>query len=133
MTNFRRLDVAKSVTGSVIPPALSCGFSRKSLKFKGSPRERYRPDIWHGKCFKGGSTLNWEMDVQYATRALATSTASPRQHPSADTTLLELVQTLSEITEDEGEIVATALHMLRSGSVQLTGGFQGAPGAGFID
>jgi hypothetical protein len=39
-------------------------------------------------------------------------------------TLLELVRAISEVTEDEEEIVATAVHMLRSGSVRLCGNFR---------
>jgi hypothetical protein len=44
-----------------------------------------------------------------------------------DTTLLELVRTVGEITDDETEIVATVIHMLRSGTVRLTGAFRGEP------
>ena len=66
-------------------------------------------------------------------KALSESTLQPGPHASVDTTLLELLRTLGEVTTDESEIVATALHMLRSGSVRLTGSFQGAPSAGFID
>ncbi len=39
-------------------------------------------------------------------------------------TLLELIRAISEVTEDEEEIVATAVHMLRSGSVRLCGNFR---------
>ena len=41
-------------------------------------------------------------------------------------TLLELVDAVSDVTEDEQEIVATVLHMLRSGAVKLCGNFRGA-------
>ena len=40
------------------------------------------------------------------------------------TTLLELVRALSEITGDENEIVATVLHMVREKRVQLNGNFR---------
>jgi hypothetical protein len=43
------------------------------------------------------------------------------------TTLLELVRTIGEITDDEAEIVATVIHMLRSGHVELAGNFRGEP------
>jgi hypothetical protein len=43
------------------------------------------------------------------------------------TTLLELVRTIGEITDDEAEIVATVIHMLRSGQVELAGSFRGEP------
>ena len=69
----------------------------------------------------------------YATNALPGNAAKADPQASVDTTLLELMRTLGEITSDESEIVATALHMLRSGSIQLTGSSQNAPRAGFID
>jgi hypothetical protein len=40
-------------------------------------------------------------------------------------TLLDLVRAVAEATEDDGEVVATVLHLLRSGSVRLTGTFRG--------
>ena len=49
------------------------------------------------------------------------------------TTLLELVRTIGEITEDEAEIVATVLQMLRSGHVKLTGSFRDEPIRSFSD
>ena len=42
-----------------------------------------------------------------------------------DTTLLELVQTIAEDTDDDREIVATVLHLLRSRRVRLVGSFRG--------
>ncbi len=44
-----------------------------------------------------------------------------------ETTLLELVHELGEITTDEREIVATVLSMLNSGSIRLRGNFRGCP------
>jgi hypothetical protein len=46
-----------------------------------------------------------------------------RQNEPQHLTLLELVEALCEITSDEREVVATALYMLRSGRVRLTGNF----------
>ena len=43
------------------------------------------------------------------------------------TTLLELVRAIGEVTNDDREIVATVLHMLRSGRARLSGNFRGAP------
>lgn len=43
------------------------------------------------------------------------------------TTLLDLVRSIAEVTDDEQEIVATVMHMLRSGRVRLTGNFRDAP------
>ena len=41
------------------------------------------------------------------------------------TTLLELVRTLGEVTDDDREVVATVVHMLQTGRVRLTGSFRG--------
>jgi len=40
-------------------------------------------------------------------------------------TLLELVQAVSEVTEDDQEVIATIVHLLRSGRVRLVGNFRG--------
>ena len=42
------------------------------------------------------------------------------------TTLLDLVRTIGSVTEDDREVVATVLHMLRTGRVRLCGNFSGA-------
>ncbi len=42
-------------------------------------------------------------------------------------TLLELVQAIGEVTEDDGEVVATVIALLRSGRVRLCGNFRGLP------
>jgi len=42
-------------------------------------------------------------------------------------TLLELVQTVCEVTGNDREVVATVRHMLLSGSVKLSGNFRGQP------
>ncbi len=42
-------------------------------------------------------------------------------------TLLDLVRAVGEVTDDDREIVATVLHMLRSGRVRLSGSFRGVP------
>jgi hypothetical protein len=43
------------------------------------------------------------------------------------TTLLDLVRVIGEVTDDDREIVATVLYMLRSGHVRLSGSFRGVP------
>ena len=43
------------------------------------------------------------------------------------TTLLDLVRAIGEVTDDDREIVATVLHMLRSGHVRLFGNFRDVP------
>jgi len=42
-----------------------------------------------------------------------------------DTTLLELVQAVSQEAENENEVVATVLHLLRTGRARLIGSFRG--------
>ena len=50
----------------------------------------------------------------------------PEPDPLAEPwTLLDLVQAVAEATEDDGEVVATVLYLLRSGSVRLVGSFRG--------
>jgi hypothetical protein len=44
----------------------------------------------------------------------------------AEATLLDLVRAVSDETEDEREVVATVLHLVRSGRVRLVGSFRGA-------
>jgi len=50
-----------------------------------------------------------------------------KAHEPRQVTLLELVYALSEVTEDDREVVATALDMLRSGRVRLRGTFRNTP------
>lgn len=42
-------------------------------------------------------------------------------------TILDLISALNEVTSDEAEVLATALHMIRSGRVRLHCGAQAAP------
>ena len=54
----------------------------------------------------------------------------PIHEPSAkdqvvETTLLELVQTIGELTPDDREVVATVIEMLHNGRVRLIGNFRG--------
>ncbi len=44
---------------------------------------------------------------------------------AVETTLLELVQTVGELTDDDREVVQTVVEMLRSGRVRLIGSFRG--------
>jgi hypothetical protein len=48
-------------------------------------------------------------------------------------TLLELVRAVGEVTTDDREVVATVLHMLRSGSVRLCGCLRNEPLDSFDD
>jgi len=61
--------------------------------------------------------------------AVAFRAEPPAETPgaAADVTLLELVQAISEVTDDDREIVATVLYMLRSGHARLCGTFRDEP------
>jgi hypothetical protein len=66
-------------------------------------------------------------------RATARSWGRARPDPAVHLTLLELVRTVGEITDDETEIVATVIHMLRSGTVKLAGSFRNEPIRHLVD
>ena len=55
---------------------------------------------------------------------LRTRVAHPGSAP-LETTLLELVRAVGEVTQDDREIVATVRHLLCSGRVVLCGSFRG--------
>jgi len=61
--------------------------------------------------------------VLAATRMPQPHTSIVRDDP-VETTLLDLVQVIGEVTEDEREVVATVLHLLRDGRVRLVGNFR---------
>ena len=42
------------------------------------------------------------------------------------TTLLELVKAVNEVTDSEDEVIATVVHLVNSGTVRLCGTFKGA-------
>jgi hypothetical protein len=67
----------------------------------------------------------------------SSSRRAPRRRRANDTavrlTLLELVRTVGEITDDEAEIVATVVHLLRSGKVKLAGNFRDEPLSQLLD
>lgn len=60
-------------------------------------------------------------------------TSLPGPDATVNTTLLELVRTIGEITDDETEIVATVIHLLRAGTVKLTGSFRDTPTDQLLD
>ena len=61
--------------------------------------------------------------------SIATQRAQTIRETGADavveTTLLDLVTTLGELTEDDREVVTTVVELLRSGRVRLIGNFRG--------
>lgn len=58
-------------------------------------------------------------------RLTSGNVARVREDP-VETTLLELVEVVGDVTDDEREVVATVLDLLRSGRVRLIGNFRGA-------
>jgi hypothetical protein len=63
------------------------------------------------------------MSAAASMQANATAVARTRSRGSGPrpTTLLELVRSISEVTDDDHEIVATVLHLLRTRQVRLCG------------
>ena len=49
------------------------------------------------------------------------------RHLPSSVTLLELVQAIAECTDDDREVVTTAIAMLTRGRVILRGNFRGVP------
>jgi hypothetical protein len=62
-----------------------------------------------------------------AAAASQTREIAPAQREARVTTLLALVRAVGEVTRDDREVVATILHLLRSGDVRLCGNFRNAP------
>lgn len=60
-----------------------------------------------------------------ATQTQTRTQATPRFR--TQTTLLELVAAVSEVAENEAELVATVLELLESGRARLTGNFRDIP------
>jgi hypothetical protein len=58
-------------------------------------------------------------------RALRRAADAPWKGKSVEVTLLELVTAVSQIAKSDEEVVATVMHLLRSGRVRLRGSFRG--------
>jgi len=61
---------------------------------------------------------------------MAAAVSIPVQRFHADTlevTLWELVWAVSQVADNEREVIATVAHMLESGSVKLVGNFRDCP------
>ena len=79
---------------------------------------------WHESCsllLRTGGTGMRTAVTRVPDCGLPLSGAEPEQ-----VTLLELVRAVSEVTDDDREIVATVRHMLQSGRVRLCGNFRNA-------
>jgi hypothetical protein len=60
--------------------------------------------------------------------AITIPVRNPAHHPdSLDVTLWELVWAVSQVADNEREVIATVAHMLESGSVHLVGNFRDCP------
>ena len=55
---------------------------------------------------------------------MAAATQLPNKSAPIETTLLELVQLLEELTEDDQLVVATVCDLLKRGEVRLIGNFR---------
>jgi len=60
-----------------------------------------------------------------AAAARLTSRDPASESAVVETTLLELVQTIGELTDDDREVVSTVSELLKSGHVRLIGSFRG--------
>jgi hypothetical protein len=65
--------------------------------------------------------------IQHTHSIHEVSTAEEARRTPQHLTLLELIDTIAEVTDDEREIVATVMHMLASGRVCLAGNFRQEP------
>lgn len=79
---------------------------------------------WHESCSFPLSL--WETSMR-SDLMQALATPLPLGSDEAEqVTLLELVRAVSEVTEDDREVVATVRHLLQSGRVRLCGNFRNA-------
>jgi hypothetical protein len=62
-----------------------------------------------------------------AAAATLTTPVDPEYADSLDVTLWELVWAVSQVADNEREVIATVAHMLETGSVRLVGSFRGCP------
>jgi len=69
-------------------------------------------------------TLAASVPVAYRHVVRSVPAAQPTPARPQEFTLLELVEAVSEVTQDEREIVAAVMHMLSSGRVRLAGNFR---------
>jgi hypothetical protein len=101
-------------------------YLRNYLNRLNSPEILPRARSWHGPCFysaaRRGDAMGAAQVLPVAGSAGEAGDPAPRE-----TTLLELVRALGEVTSDDREIVATVLWMLRSGRVKLCGNFRDCP------
>ena len=56
-----------------------------------------------------------------------TTQAQPAYADSLEVTLWELVWAVSQVADNEREVIATVAHMLETGSVRLVGNFRDCP------
>ena len=71
-----------------------------------------------------------------ATRRRASGSATAKRSPrgaAQQLTLLELIESVTDCTDDDKEVVATVIRMLGSGAVTLRGNFRGEPASRFRD
>ena len=80
---------------------------------------------WHESC----SSLLWRgrMSMRTNLRHVTEIPIPLGSDEPEQVTLLELVRAISEVTDDEREVVATVRDMLQSGRVRLCGNFRNTP------
>ena len=78
------------------------------------PVDTFAQDVWHDIC----STLEVMPNMQlYSCQPFAQEIIS--MATSHDLTLLDVIQAVSEVAENDREIIATVVHLISSGQVRL--------------
>jgi len=78
--------------------------------------------------FDGGTVPARGAEREGSTMAAAVSIPVQTFHADAlEVTLWELVWAVSQVADNEREVIATVAHMLESGSVKLVGNFRECP------
>jgi hypothetical protein len=113
-----------------IPPSSKV---RNHPFFRGFQERTPMHTEWHESCSIPFRLLTIEGSLMRASAApLPTIELPIEQHDEPEQlTLLELVRVVSEITDDEREVIATVQHMLLSGRVKLCGNFSKTPAKDF--
>lgn len=83
---------------------------------------------WHDSCSFSLRVLSIEGTPMRTSAARAPMIELPLDAEEPEqVTLLELVRAVSEVAENEREVVATVCHMLKTGRVKLCGNFRHTP------
>jgi hypothetical protein len=82
-------------------------------------------DINEGRTVMGAAATT--VQIRHSQMVHSVETCQSQDARPQELTLLELVLAVCDTTNDEREVVATVVHMLRTGRVRLCGNFSGEP------